>query len=102
MNTSAATLTVLVKPAITTQPSDKTVTAGATATFTVVASGEGLSYQWYYQKPGTSTWNACSNSGTSASYSVVTAARHNGYQYKCVVTNAAGSVTSNTAALTVK
>ena len=102
VTSSAATLTVLTKPAITAQPSSATVTKGSTATFTVSASGTGLTYQWYYKKPGETAWNACSNNAASASYSVVTAARHNGYSYRCVITNAAGSVTSSTATLTVE
>ena len=103
--TEAASLTVTsgVALAITSQPASLTVTKGATATFTVVAEGEGLTYQWYYMKPGTSAWNACSNSGTSASYSVVTAARHNGYSYCCEVKDGSGeSMTSAVATLTVQ
>ncbi len=34
-------------PAIDVQPSDVNAEAGGTATFTVEASGEGLSYQWF-------------------------------------------------------
>ena len=37
----------MTAPTITTQPADQTVTAGQTATFSVVASGSTpLSYQW--------------------------------------------------------
>ena len=97
-----ATLTVLTKPSITAQPADAAVAVGQTATFTVTASGADLSYQWYYQKPGETAWNKCKNSGTSASYSVAVEARHNGYHYQCIITNEAGSVTSNAAKLTVK
>ena len=54
MTSNAATLTVnaaAVAPTITTQPVNQTVTAGQTATFTVVAGGTApLSYQW--QKNG--------------------------------------------------
>src|SRR5215470_15599256 len=52
-----------VAPVITTQPVNQTVTAGQTATFTVVASGTAkVSYQW--QKNGANIAGA-----TSASYS---------------------------------
>jgi len=62
VTSSAATLTVLVAPTITTQPANITVNAGATATFTVVATGSGtLSYQW--SKNG-----AAISGATSASY----------------------------------
>ena len=65
VTSAAATLTVnaaAVAPTITTQPGNQTVTAGQTATFTVVATGTApLSYQW--QKSGVNIAGA-----TSASY----------------------------------
>ena len=84
-----------VPPSITSQPSSQTVTAGQTATFTVTASGTApLSYQW--QKNGSPV-------GTnSASYTTpVTTADDNGAQFTVVVSNSAGSATSNAATLTV-
>ena len=96
-----ATLTIGSKPAITTQPKSVTAAAGAKATFKVVASGTGLKYQWYYLKPGAGTWTRVSSNSTSASYSLTTAARHNGYSYRCKVTNAAGAVDSSVATLTI-
>jgi hypothetical protein len=82
-------------PSITTQPSNVTVTAGASATFTVVASGTApLSYQW--QKAG-----ATISGATAATYSIATAQSTDAGNYTVVVSNSAGSVTSNTAALTV-
>ena len=83
------------KPAITTQPADATVTVGQTATFNVVATGTApLSYQW--KKNGT-------NVGTnSASYTTAaTTSADNNAQIQVVVSNSAGSITSNTAKLTV-
>jgi hypothetical protein len=95
------TLTVKLKPTITTQPSDKTVNEGQTATFKVVATNA-TTYQWYYLKPGTSSWVAVSSdNGKKASYSLTAQERHNGYKYRCVVSNAVGSVKSNTVTLTV-
>jgi hypothetical protein len=83
-------------PAITTQPANQTVSAGQTATFTVVASGASpLSYQW--QLAGTAISGA-----TSASYTTpVTTTANNSQQYRVVITNSLGSVTSNVATLTV-
>src|SRR6266480_3040768 len=85
-----------VAPAITTQPASQTVSAGQTATFTVTATGTvPLSYQW--QRNGTAIGGA-----TAASYTTpATTASDNGDQFTVVVSNAAGSVTSNAAALTV-
>src|SRR5947208_581486 len=95
----AAALTVnavLVAPTITTQPASQTVTAGQRAAFTVTATGTApLSYQW--QKNGTTIGAA-----TAASYTTpATTASDNGHQFTVVVSNAAGSVTSKAAALTV-
>lgn len=83
-------------PAITTQPANQTVTAGQTATFMVVAMGTApLNYQW--QKNGTAISVA-----TSASYTTpATTSSDNGAQFVVVVSNSAGSVTSNAATLTV-
>ena len=97
-----AVLTVSsAKPTITTQPKNVSVNVGETATFTVAASGSGLKYQWYYQKPGSSTWTAVSTNGTSATYKLTAAERHNGYTYTCKVSNSAGQVWSGNAKLTV-
>ncbi len=96
-----AKLTVTVsKPVITTQPANKTVAAGASATFTVAASGTGLTYQWQYSKNGGTSWTNKSGA-TSASYTVTAKESYNGMLYRCIVTNAGGSVTSGTAKLTV-
>ncbi|PYT77503.1 MAG: hypothetical protein DMG40_23165, partial [Acidobacteria bacterium] len=99
MTSSAATLTVnaaAAAPSITTQPVNQTVTAGQTATFTVVATGTApLSYQW--QKNGTAISGATSSSYTTPA----TTSADNGAQFAVVVSNTAGSVTSNAATLTV-
>ena len=95
------TLTVVTKPKITVQPVSTCVGPNYSARFTVEAEGEGLSYQWYYLKTGETTWRKVTRNGTSATYVLNIAANHNGYKYKCVVTNAAGSVESKTATLTV-
>ena len=98
---NAATMTVNpAPPVITVHPVNKTVTVGQTATFTVTATGSGLSYQWQRSNNGGSTWT---NVGTnSASYTTAaTVTSDNGAQFHCVVTNSAGSATSNAATLTV-
>ena len=100
---SAATLTVLSKPAITTQPVSRTVAAGDTIKFTVAATGGSLTYQWQFKAPGTSTWNDSSMTGAkTASLSVPATTARNGQQYRCKVTNAAGTTTSSAATLTVR
>jgi hypothetical protein len=82
-------------PSFTTQPSGATISAGGSATFTVVASGTApLTYQW--QKGG-----ATLSGATTASYSVTNAQSADAGSYTCLVTNSAGSATSNAAALVV-
>jgi len=85
-----------VPPTITTQPASQTVTSGQTATFLVVATGTApLSYQW--QRGGANI-----NGATSSSYTTpALALSDNGAAFRVVVANAAGSVTSNSATLTV-
>ncbi|HEY6944877.1 MAG TPA: immunoglobulin domain-containing protein [Candidatus Acidoferrum sp.] len=99
VTSTAATLTVSpapVAPTITTQPVNQTVTAGQAATFSVAASGTApLTYQW--QKNG-----APISGATVATYTTpATTISDNGAQFIVVVSNSAGSVTSNAAALTV-
>ncbi len=83
-------------PTITKQPENQTVATGQTATFTVAATGVGtLNYQWY--KNGTAI-----NGATSTSYTTPSAtSTDSGSVFKVTVTNAAGTVTSNPATLTV-
>ncbi len=79
---------------ITTQPSSVTVAVGGTANFAVVASGSGLSYQWY--KGGAALAGA-----TSATLTLSSVAASDAGTYYVVVTSAGGSVTSNSVTLTI-
>jgi len=85
-----------VAPSITGQPASQSITAGQSASFSVAAAGTApLSYQW--KKNGTTISGA-----TSSSYSTpATTSSDNGEQFTVVVSNTAGSVISNAAALTV-
>ena len=87
-------------PTITVQPVNQTVKAGSKAVFTVTATGDGLTYQWQVNKTG--TWNNCTSAGnTTATFSFTAKASYSGWQYRCVVTDANGSVTTVSALLTV-
>ena len=101
----AAPLTVIdpyAKPEITKQPVGQSVTAGSRAVFMVTASGTGLTYQWQVSKDGGASWKDCTSSGNDMSTFGFTAkASYSGWQYRCIVTNANGSVTSTAATLTV-
>ena len=88
-------------PTITTQPQPVSVKAGEEATFTVNATGTDLKYQWQVNKNDNAEFVNI-DGATSESYKFnVASAEFNGYQYKCVVSNQSGSVTSNPATLTV-
>jgi len=94
-----ATLTVSatpIAPTIATQPANQTVTVGQTATFSVVANGTSpFTYQW--QKNGSNISGA-----TAVSYTTpATTSSDNGSKFDVIVTNSAGSATSNQATLTV-
>ena len=81
---------------ISAQPANQTVTAGQSATFTVVASGRGtIGYQWY--KNGAPISGANFSSYTTSA----TSSTDNGEQFRVVVTNRNSSLTSSTATLTV-
>jgi len=86
----------LVAPSITTQPASQTVTASQTASFSVAATGTApLSYQW--NKNGTAISLA-----TSSSYTIpTTTSSDDGALFTVVVSNSAGSITSNAATLTL-
>ena len=97
----STTVTVAAaKPVITSQPADKTVTAGEKATFKVTAAGEGLTYQWQYSSDYGKTWKNKTGS-TAATHTVTVKASYNGMLYRCKVTNSGGTVTSSKVRLTV-
>ncbi|MBI4929394.1 MAG: T9SS type A sorting domain-containing protein [Bacteroidetes bacterium] len=88
-------VTYTVAPTITTQPVNATACVGTSATFSVTASGDApLSYQW--QKNGVDIGGA-----TSDIYSIGSVVVTDAGNYRCYVTNAVGSDTSNAASLTV-
>ncbi|MCX8521870.1 MAG: immunoglobulin domain-containing protein, partial [Rhodoferax sp.] len=85
-------------PMISTQPSSQSVVSGGTATFTVTATGGGaLSYQW--KKNGTDIIGAIANTYTTNSTSNADIGAQ--LVFSVVVTNSAGSATSEEAILTV-
>ena len=92
-------------PTINTHPSNQTVTTPATATFTVSASGTGLSYQWQRNPGGVGSFanisGATGTSYTTGATAVTGGSHNNGDTYRVVVTNGGGSLNSNAATLTV-
>ena len=92
-----------VAPTVSSQPTSASVNADSSATFTVTASGTTpLLCQWQVDKNDGSGWTDISGA-VNASYTVEkVTAEQNGWKYRCVIKNAAGSVESNAATLTVK
>ena len=88
-------------PVITSQPQDIAVKAGETATFTVVATGTDLTYQWERDTgKGFEKWGGIYSKSASFTTGVLSE-ECNGFKYRCIVSNSAGSVTSDSATLTV-
>jgi hypothetical protein len=81
-------------PVITSQPASITVPVGRTANFSVSAYGIGLTYRW--TKNG-----ALINGATSSTFAALASLSDNGTQFSVIVSNAAGSVSSMSATLTV-
>jgi hypothetical protein len=83
-------------PSISSHPASRTVAPGGSVTFSVRASGQApLRYQW--QRNGANIAGA-----TAPDYRISSVSQaDNGARFRAVVSNAAGSVTSNQAVLTV-
>ncbi len=90
-------------PSVTQSPSSTQVTTGKTASFRVTVSATApLSFQWQSQSPGTGGFSNIAGA-TNSVYTIQTAQlSDNGTQFRCVITNTAGSVTSAAATLTVQ
>ena len=103
-NTSTSNEATLTVVSITTQPSNKTVTVGTNATFSIgLSSTSGITYQWQYRTSSSGTWtNSPTTGNTTNTITVSTALSRNGYQYRCIITDSSGNtLTSNEATLTV-
>jgi alpha-tubulin suppressor-like RCC1 family protein len=97
----SAVLTVIDPPAISAQPLSRTNLARSTVTFAITASGSApLSYQW--QKEGAPLTNGGRVLGaTSSALTLASLVKADQGNYRAVVTNLGGSVTSAEARLTV-
>jgi len=99
---SAATLTVHKAPTITKQPTSTTVNEGQTVSFEATTSGFPTpTVQWEVSTDGGSSWSAIA--GATSDQLQITDAQfsESGNEYRAVFTNAAGSITSSAATLTV-
>lgn len=112
VTTGTATLTVtedvtppvqptVKKPGISKQPQNVSVKAGEQATFTVKATGTDLTYQWQIDRNNGKGFVDITGADKASYTTGVVDMLCNGYKYQCVISNSAGSVTTNAATLTV-
>ena len=77
------------------------MTVGDTATFEVTATGTDVTYQWQIDRNDGKGFVDITGA-TGATYTIgVTDRDCNGFKYRCVLSNAAGSATTDTVVLTV-
>ena len=116
-NVSVLLNTTSSSAVVSQQPVSVSICTTGTAAFSVTATGTGpLTYQWQWQPAGPSTaWAALANginnndqaiptfnvSGASTPTMNVSPISGVGGNFRCIVTNACGSVTSNEATLTI-
>ena len=78
------------KITISAQPQDVTAAVGSEAVFTVSAEGNGLTYQWQFKKPAGNWTNSGASGCRTDTLTVTPYGSMNGYQYRCVISNANG------------
>ena len=110
-NTPAVLTVTEQAPQITSQPNNIDIRAPNAVALTVSTQGSPATfgyehYQWQRQAFGSSTWTNLTQGSpftnvTSSSLSILTNTGLSGDQYRCVITNTAGTVTSNAATRTV-
>lgn len=94
-------------PVILTQPTSHSAWLASTTTFTALASGSGLNYQWQAGDVGSGIYTNISNGGQfsgadTATLTISNVAVADGLDYIVIVSNVGGSVTNDTpATLTV-
>ncbi len=89
-------------PKVTVQPKSVSVTVGDKAMFEVAATGTDVTYQWQIDRNDGNGFVDITGA-TGATYTTgVTDIDCNGFKYRCVLSNAADSVTTDTVVLTVQ
>ncbi len=102
VTSNTATLTVTEAPAVTAQPTNQTVNAGSTATFTAGATGAPFpTVQWEYSANNGARFSAIAGATSPTLTLTNVTALQSGYEYEAVFTNSTGSVTTSAAKLTV-
>ena len=106
INSNPATLTVNTAPAISSQPSASTICATQNTSFSVVATGTAITYQWQVSATGCGgPWSNVVNGGvysggTTATLSITGAtAGMNGSAYQCIISGTCAPAATTTCAL---
>ena len=69
------------------QPANVVAEAGVKVSYTVIAQGDGLSYQWQYKNPGGEWTTSTSTDGLSPYYSYTMRADRDGRLSRCIITD---------------
>ena len=72
------------------QPEDDAAAVGEKVSATVVATGEGLTYTWFYSDNGGKTFSS-TDAFNGDTYAVTMNAKRDGRQIYCVITDAYGN-----------
>ena len=108
--TYTKTVTLHVKPTITSQPVDRSTSYAGASYFAVKASGPNLQYQWQYLGASTGKWyNLSEGNSYNGDFSGTTGNRlrvpgklsRDGMQFRCRIRNDYGTVYTNTVSLSV-
>ncbi len=103
-NTNAATLTVNVPPAVTSNPGDVTICPNGNTSFTCSGTGSGITYQWQVSINGGVSYSNITNGGvysnaTTATLNITNApGTMNGYRYRCVISGSCSPFATTTEA----
>jgi hypothetical protein len=104
---NSAMLTVNPATVITLAPVSSTICENANTSFSVTATGAGLTYQWQESTDGGASWSNLSNGGVYSNVTTPTLnlttvpTGMNAYQYRCVVSGLCPPAISTAAVLTV-
>lgn len=104
VTSSSFALTVeaaVVAPLVTAHPADIVVVEGTSATLSVAASGDGLAYVWELSSDGGQSWLPVPGALQANLVLPSAALSDDGKRFRALVSNAAGTATSQPARLTV-
>ena len=94
-------LSAVAPPEIQVHPTSVNIDAGGTATFSVIASGEGLTYQWFHGRTRLNDMSGEIVGATSATLRIFNVQADNIGNYQVRVSNAGGLVNSSVVTLTI-